>query len=186
MGRSIVRTLLVSGAALGVGLMASAGSCSCTINSSSTSSTTVPKNDVASQITAKMTDASGNKPQSATCPNDLPKKVGAQLNCTMQFKDGNPVGVNVTVTSINGDTTNFDMAVLIDQKQITNYVNDRLTQWGHNPDSVSCPEDLKGVVGTTLRCTFTESGQTYGVNLKVTSVNGTDVKFDINVEDQPS
>jgi len=70
MAHSIVRTLLVSGAA--AGLMASAGACSCSIGSSSHS---VSKSAVAGQITSKMTDAAGNKPDSVNCPGDLPAKV---------------------------------------------------------------------------------------------------------------
>ena len=82
MAHSKVRTLLVSGAA--VGLMASAGACSCSIGASS--SHAVSKTDVAQQITSKLTDAAGNKPDSVTCPSDLPAKVGAQLNCEMKVK----------------------------------------------------------------------------------------------------
>jgi hypothetical protein len=62
----IVRTLLVSGAA--VGLMAGAGGCSFSTGSSSAHA--VSKEDVVQQITAKMTDAQGNKPESVTCPGD--------------------------------------------------------------------------------------------------------------------
>lgn len=65
--------MLVSGAA--AGLMTGLGACSCSVGSSHA----VSKSDVASQITAKMTDAAGNKPESVNCPNDLPAKVGAQL-----------------------------------------------------------------------------------------------------------
>ena len=91
MAGSIVRALLVSGAA--AGLMASAGTCSCSIGSSSHP---VSKSDVAGQITSKMTDAAGNKPDSVTCPGDLPAKVGAQLNCEMKVKNET---FNVNVTS---------------------------------------------------------------------------------------
>jgi hypothetical protein len=51
---------------------------------------------------------------------------------------------------------------------------------------VTCPSDLKGVVGTTLRCTLTDSGETYGVGVTVTKVEGDDVKFDTKVDDKPS
>jgi hypothetical protein len=77
----IARTLLVSGAA--AGLLAGVTACSCSVGSSHT----VSKSDVAGQITSKMTDAAGNKPDSVNCPNDLPAKVGAQLNCEMKVKN---------------------------------------------------------------------------------------------------
>jgi len=72
MAHSIVRTLLVSGAA--AGLMASAAACSCSIGTSS--SHAVKKSDVANQITSKLTDAAGNKPDSVTCPGDCPQRLG--------------------------------------------------------------------------------------------------------------
>src|SRR5689334_10416724 len=147
MVHKIVRTLLASGAA--VGLMASAGACSCSIGSSSHS---VNKSDVANQITAKMTDAAGNKPDTVTCPTDLPAKVGAQINCEMKVKRST-YNVNVTVTSVNGDDVKFDMVETVDKKQVAEVISDKLFQQvGQRPDSVTCPDNLKGVEGATLRC----------------------------------
>jgi hypothetical protein len=57
---------------------------------------------------------------------------------------------------------------------------------GHEPQSVVCPSDLTAKVGSNLKCQLTDAGQSYGVNVTVTSVNGTDVKFDIKVDDKPS
>ena len=58
-------------------------------------------------------------------------------------------------------------------------------QVGRAPESVDCPEDLKGEVGATTRCTLNDAGETYGVDVNVTKVEGTDVKFDLKVDDQP-
>jgi len=69
MANSIVRTLLVSGAA--AGLLAGAAACSFSVGSSPQ----VSESDVAKQITSKMTDAAGNKPDSVTCPSDLPARL---------------------------------------------------------------------------------------------------------------
>lgn len=68
MAHSIVRTLLASGAA--TALIAIPTACSFSIGTSHSHS--VSKAEVARQITAKMTDAAGNKPESVTCPSDLP------------------------------------------------------------------------------------------------------------------
>lgn len=180
MAHSIVRTLWVSGAA--AGLMASAGACSCSIG---TSSHSVSKSDVASQITAKMTDAAGNKPDSVTCPNDLSAKVGAQLNCQMKVKN-QTFNVNVTVTSVNGSDVKFDMVETVDKNQVASIISDKLTQQvGSRPDSVTCPDNLKGVEGATLRCQLTDGNQKYGVSVAVTSVDAGDVSFDFKVDDHP-
>lgn len=179
MARSIVRTLVVSGAA--AGLVASAAACSCSVGTSHS----VSKGDVAKQITAKMTDAQGNKPESVTCPNDLDAKVGSQLNCTMKIKDVD-YNVNVTVTSVNGSDVKFDMVETVDKHQVANEISQQLTQQvGSKPDAVTCPDNLKGVVGAKLRCQLTDGGQKYGVNVTVTEVVGGDVRFNFKVDDQP-
>ena len=179
MARSIVRTLLVAGAA--AGLMASAGACSCSVGSKHT----VSKSDVANQITSKLTDAAGNKPESVDCPNDLAAAVGAQLNCTMKVKD-QTFNVNVTVTSVNGSDVKFDMVETVDKNQVANSISDQLAQqFGSKPDSVTCPDNLKGTVGATLRCELTDKGQTYGVTVTVNDIQGGNVSYGFKVDDQP-
>jgi len=179
MARSIVRTLLVAGAA--AGLMAGAGACSCSVSSKHA----VSKGDVANQITSKLTDAAGNKPESVTCPDDLTAKVGAQLNCTMKVKD-QTFNVNVTVTSVNGNDVKFDMVETVDKDQVAKILSNKLTQQvGRKPDSVSCPDNLKGVEGATLRCELTDGGQKYGIAVTVTNVDAGDVSFDYKVDDKP-
>jgi hypothetical protein len=180
MAHSTVRTLLVAGAA--AGLMAGAGACSCSIGSSSHA---VSESDVANQITSKWTDAAGNKPDSVTCPNDLPAKVGALLNCTMKVKNQS-FNVNVTVTSVTGNDVKFDMVETVDKDQVSNILSHKLTQQvGRKPDSVTCPDNLKGVQGATLRCELADSGQKYGISVTVTSVDAGDVRFDYKVDDHP-
>jgi hypothetical protein len=145
----------------------------------------VSKDDVAGQITTKMSDASGNKPDSVSCPGDLKAQVGAQVNCGMKVK-GQTSNVNVTVTSVDGDQAKFDMVETIDKDQVASQLSDQLAQQvGHKPDSVSCPDNLKGTQGATLRCELTDQGQTYGVTTTVTNVQGGDVLFDFKVDDQP-
>lgn len=176
-----VRTLLVSGAA--VGLMASAGACSCSVGS--TGPKTVSKKDVAGQIITKMTDANGNKPSSVSCPDDLPAKVGAQTNCEMKVKD-ETYNVNVTVTSVDGKDVKFDMVETVDKDQVAHIISDRLYQQvGQRPDAVSCPDNLKGYQGATLRCQLTDGSSKYGINVTVTNVDGGDVNFDFKVDDHP-
>ncbi len=175
---SIVRTALASAAA--VGLMATAGACSCSVG---TGPHAVSKGDVAGQITSKMTDAAGNKPDSVNCPGDLPAKVGSQLNCEMKVKN-KTFNVNVTVTSVEGDNVKFDMVETVDKNQVASIISDKLTQQvGQRPDSVTCPDNLKGVEGATLRCHLADGSDKYGVNVTVTNVDAGDVHFDFKVDD---
>jgi hypothetical protein len=62
-------------------------------------------------------------------------------------------------------------------------VKDSLTEKvGQEPDAIDCPGDLTGKEGTTMRCTLTAGGDTLGVMLTVTSVDGDTVKYDIAVD----
>ena|ERR1700752_4047954 len=177
MAHSVIRTLLVSAAA--AGLMAGAGVCSCS------SSHALNKGDIAKQITSKLTDAAGNKPDAVTCPTDLPAKVGAELNCEMKVKN-QTFNINVTVTSVNGSDVKFDMAESVDKNEVANVISYQLTkQVGSKPDAVTCPNNLKGVQGAMLRCELTDAGQKYGISVTVTNVDAGDVNFDFKVDDHP-
>jgi hypothetical protein len=60
-------------------------------------------------------------------------------------------------------------------------------QTGQPKPDITCPEDLTGKVGATLRCTLTGTdGVTIGVTVKVTSVDGDRVDFSAKVDDSVS
>ncbi|GAX52342.1 DUF4333 domain-containing protein [Streptomyces olivochromogenes] len=53
--------------------------------------------------------------------------------------------------------------------------------------NITCPEDLAGKVGTTTRCKLTaKDGSTLGVTVKVTSVQGEQINFDIKADETAS
>jgi Domain of unknown function (DUF4333) len=77
-------------------------------------------------------------------------------------------------------------SVSVDKAELAKEISAQLEkQVGRAPDSVNCPDNLKGEVGATTRCTLKDGDQSYGVNVNVTKVEGTDVKFDLKVDDQP-
>ncbi|MFC8045651.1 DUF4333 domain-containing protein [Nocardia sp. NPDC057353] len=55
---------------------------------------------------------------------------------------------------------------------------------GQTPDAIDCPGDLNGSVGTTMRCTLTAGGDTLGLTVTVTSVEGDTVNYDVQVDQQ--
>ncbi|WP_374194795.1 DUF4333 domain-containing protein [Streptomyces sp. VRA16 Mangrove soil] len=58
---------------------------------------------------------------------------------------------------------------------------------GRAKPDVTCPEDLTGKVGTTTRCTLTaDDGSTLGITVKVTSVSGKNINFDIKADETAS
>lgn len=82
--------------------------------------------------------------------------------------------------SISGPDTQVDRAEVA--KQISEQLEKGV---GKAPDKVTCPDDLEAKVGATLRCELTEGGDTLGVQVKVTAVEGSNAKFDIQVDDRP-
>ncbi|HEX7427110.1 MAG TPA: DUF4333 domain-containing protein [Mycobacterium sp.] len=90
------------------------------------------------------------------------------------------------VVGLAGCPTAVAQTVTVDKETVAAAVSDQLAKRvGRPPDSVTCPEDLKGVVGTQLRCELVAGNDTYGVTVTVTSVKGTTVNFDIAVDDKP-
>ncbi|SCK38972.1 protein of unknown function [Streptomyces sp. WMMB 322] len=68
--------------------------------------------------------------------------------------------------------------------EVANTVAEKLAaQTGQPKPDVTCPKDLVGKVGTTMRCKLTASdGSSLGVTVKVTSVDGDDIKYDIKAD----
>jgi len=90
----------------------------------------------------------------------------------------------VTVTSVNGNDVKFDMVETVDKNQVASVISAKLTQQvGKKPDAVTCPDNLKGVEGATLRCQLTDGNEKYGISVTVTSVDAGDVNFDFKVDD---
>ncbi|WP_420167575.1 DUF4333 domain-containing protein [Streptomyces violaceoruber] len=67
-------------------------------------------------------------------------------------------------------------------------VSEKLAATTNQPEpDITCPEDLAGKVGTTTRCTLTaKDGSTLGVSVKVTSIEGDQINFDIKADDTAS
>lgn len=73
----------------------------------------------------------------------------------------------------------------VPQEDVEQQVSDALAESvGQTPDKVECPDDLPAEVGAEMRCTLTAGGESIGLTVTVTSVEGTDVNFDIQVDEQ--
>ncbi|MET7769845.1 DUF4333 domain-containing protein [Nocardia sp. NPDC005366] len=71
----------------------------------------------------------------------------------------------------------------IGEAELEKSVKQTLTeQVGQEPDGIDCPGDLKGTVGTTMRCTLSAGGDQLGLTVTVTSVENDTVKYDVEVD----
>jgi hypothetical protein len=146
---------------------------------------------------------------SSDCPTDLQGEQGQTIVCEAT-KGAESFDVKVTVTSVVGDTINFTIervggppavatpaatpdvdtdtgtatAPKVEGRSVAQSVLTQLAADGKQVDEVSCP-DLAAEVGATQRCTLKAGADTYGVTVTVTTVQGTDVKFDIQVDQTP-
>jgi len=142
---------------------------------------------------------------SSDCPTDLQGEAGQSIVCKAT-KGAEAFDVRVTVTEVAGDTINFTIervggpapaatpaatrdtdtptAPKVEGKSVAQSVLTQLMADGKQVDEVSCP-DLPAAVGATQRCSLRAGNDTYGVTVTVTSVQGTDVKFDIQVDQTP-
>ena len=142
---------------------------------------------------------------SSDCPTDLQGEEGQSIVCKAT-KGDEAFDVKVTVTSVAGDTINFTIervggpatvatpaatrntdaatAPEVEGKSVAQSVLTQLMADGKQVDEVSCP-DLPAAVGATQRCSLKAGDDTYGVTVTVTSVQDTDVKFDIQVDRTP-
>lgn len=74
----------------------------------------------------------------------------------------------------------------VDGPAVAESVSTQLTKIvGRAPDNVTCA-DLPAKVGAAIRCVLTDGSDKYGVTVTATSVQGSNVAFDIKVDDQPS
>lgn len=74
----------------------------------------------------------------------------------------------------------------VDSEEISRQASAALEeQIGRAPDDLTCPEDLPGEVGASIRCELTDGGQSYGVTVTTTAVEGSSVDFDVQVDEQP-
>ncbi|WSQ12163.1 DUF4333 domain-containing protein [Streptomyces sp. NBC_01231] len=98
------------------------------------------------------------------------------------------VAVGVLLVGCSASVSADKSEAKISKDKLATTVAEKLAATTGQPKpDITCPEDLAGKVGTTTRCTLTASdGSTLGVTVKVSSVDGDNINFDIKADDAPS
>ncbi|MHA6785311.1 DUF4333 domain-containing protein [Pseudonocardia saturnea] len=162
-------------------------------------STFAPADSVETQIVSQL------GADTADCPTDLDSAVGASITCAATG-GGETFDVAVTVTSVDGDTINFDIARVgapaappasdsvepaamqadagaVVGSDVAAAVSAQLTTLtGVTPDEISCP-DLPAELGASIRCELVAGPDTLGLTVTTTSVQGDEVLFDFAVDE---
>ncbi|OOC56868.1 MULTISPECIES: DUF4333 domain-containing protein [Nocardiopsis] len=168
----------------------------------------VDADQVAQRSSEMLTEQIGQTPEDFSCSEDLPAEVGAEIRCELT-SGGESVGVTVTTTSVDGDDVQWDVQVddtvaaeddtaaedgtgveasgdTVPAEQVVEQSVAQLeASVGRAPEDFSCPEGLPAEVGAEIRCNLVDGGMNYGVTVTTTSVDGGDVQWDIQVDEEP-
>jgi len=74
---------------------------------------------------------------------------------------------------------------VVAKDNVAKTIMDQLQKQSIDAQNVTCPTDLQAIVGQTVRCSFTVDGQPVDAIATVTSVDGSNVKYDITTEARP-
>jgi len=77
---------------------------------------TVAADDIASEASSALAKKVGQAPKSVSCPDDLDVEVGQSETCTLTANDGSTYDMTAKITSVDGETANFDFQVGDKQK----------------------------------------------------------------------
>ncbi|XKK41567.1 DUF4333 domain-containing protein [Nocardiopsis sp. ARC36] len=205
--RQTRRQRVVTGAVLGALPLLMATGCSFSFGGPGA----VDAEEVAQRSGEMLAEEVGQTPDDLTCSDDLPAEVGAEIRCELT-NGGETVGVTVTTTAVDGSDVRWDVQVdeqaaddasvedetaeetpaagasggAVDAAQVAQRSSEMLAeQVGHAPEDFSCSQDLPAEVGAEIRCNLVDGGTNYGVTVTTTAVEGTDVQWDIQVDDAP-
>lgn len=146
---------------------------------------TLDRADLERDVAQTLAGQVGTEPE-VSCPGDLTGAVEESVRCEVTL-DGDQVPVEVVVTEVDGSDIAYEVAPTLLSTSVEEEVSARLAeQVGVAPDDVSCPDDLVGRVGEELRCVLTAGTDELGVTVTVTEVDGADVGFDVQVDEEIS
>ncbi len=74
---------------------------------------------------------------------------------------------------------------VVAKDNVAKTIMDQLQKQSIDAQNVTCPTDLQAIIGQTVRCSFTVDGQPVDAIATVTSVDGSNVMYDITTEARP-
>ncbi len=153
----------------------------------------VSASELADAVDGKLQDAKAEDAQvsDVTCDGALEPEDDAEQRCHFTDVAGDRYGVTVTVTAVDGDELTYDLdpdpGQTVEVDELEPEVTKGLTEisGGTAPDAVDCPDDLPGRVDASTTCVLTAGEDRLETTVTVTSAEGPEVDFDIQVADEP-
>lgn len=159
----------------------------------SSGSDTVSADELASSVDDKLQEIKDERSEVSDvgCDGEMEAEEGAEQVCHFTDVNDDRYGVTVTVTEVDGSDLSYDLQVDQGQSVVPDelepVVTEKLTEisGGVAPDEVDCPDELRGNVDETTTCVLTAGEDRLEVTVTVTSAEGPEVEFDIEVADEP-
>ena len=139
----------------------------------------VSKDVLQTDITNRLAKA-GEQPQSVSCREDLVGEVGRTARCEVQVTPTNSFEPVITVTSVDGNTINYEMSPAMSKDQLEKAVSRLVADASHaQVTSVSCGSGLDGKVGAATQCDVGADGAKTRRTVEVSGVEGLKMNFDV-------
>lgn len=147
---------------------------------------------LAAAVDSMLQDAKSEQAEveDVTCEGELEPEEGAEQRCGFTDRFGDRYGVDVTVTGVDGDELTYDLdpdpGQTVEVEELEPELVSQLSELsgGVPPDAVECPEDLPGREGATVTCVLTAGTDRLETYVTVTSAEGPDVAFDVEVAEE--
>ena len=176
------RSLVVSAFVLGALAVTGCGSSSSSTSSSSASTSTASPSSTAGKVNTaeveqgieKSLSTATVKVTSASCPSNIPSKVGQTFTCSVKLSNGASGDAVVTQTGPNSFTYQFkDGTMQIPGSSADAAIEKQLAAQGVPNAVVNCPSTIIIKVGTTVTCAVSVGKANGSVTYSFSSANGT-------------
>lgn len=147
----------------------------------------VPQGELEKDVAAELNEQSGQD-NDATCDGDLEAEEDATQACTWTSDDGEEIPVEVTATRVDGDDVEYDIQPQqrssqspdsVARSEVEKDVAAELNKRSGEDHEATCDGDLKAEEGASVRCAWGSGADEVPVEVTATSVNGSDVDYDI-------
>lgn len=133
----------------------------------------VDKADLEEKVAGQITGADADKLKVA-CEGDLKGEKGETQDCVVSDGAGGESLVRAEATDVDGKTVHFETKLYIAADDVASAIEKQLTSQGQQVDSVTCAEDLPGVVDAEVDCSSEPGGDLIA---RTTAVDGLRVNF---------
>lgn len=138
----------------------------------------VSRDALQQDIAARLTEA-GEAPREVTCHAELVGEVGRVAVCDVVISDTNSFQPVVTVTSVDGETVDYELSPALSQAQLEQAVRRLASNAGERVDAVACESGLGGDVGARAFCDVDADGVRARRTVEVTDVSGLTLNFNL-------